>query len=117
VNKNLELLAMISMPNANVIAFFFPRAFGDFFQSWISGHYPDVVDWDSLLALAGPFPFLLILAGLSCRSLWPVRVWRMFLAFAATALFRQLRYINVRRWASSTCRPSSGATARSTPPA
>src|SRR5262249_54995940 len=95
VYKNVGRLGMIPMPYANVIAFFFPRAFGDFFQSWIPGHYPNVVDWDNLFAFAGTFPFLLILAGLSRRSPWPVPAWRLFVAFAATALFLQLRYINV----------------------
>ena len=94
VNKNVELLAMIPMPYANIIAFFLPRAFGDFFQSWVPGQYPDVVNWDNLFAFAGTLPLLLILVGLSRRASWPINAWRLFALFAGTSLFLQLRYIN-----------------------
>ena len=94
VNKNVELLAMIPMPYANVIAFYFPSVFGQFFHSWIPGHYPDVVDWDNLFAFAGTLPLLLILVGISRSGAWARQPWRIFAFFAAVTLFLQLRYIS-----------------------
>ena len=49
-NKNVPFLAFYAMPSANGIAFFFPLVFGQVFQSWIAGRYPDVVDWNNLYA-------------------------------------------------------------------
>ena len=94
VNKNVELLAMIPMPYANVIAFYFPAIFGQLFHSWIPGHYPDIVNWDNLFAFAGTLPVLLILAGLSRPGAWPRQPWVIFAFFAGATLFLQLRYIS-----------------------
>lgn len=94
VNKNVEMLAMIPMPYANVIAFYFPTIFGQFFQSWIPGHYPAVVDWDNLFAFTGTIPLLLILAGLSRPGAWARPSWLIFAFFAGVTLFLQLRYIS-----------------------
>jgi hypothetical protein len=52
-NKNVPNLAFLQMPSANVVAFFFPLMFGQIFQSWIAGRYPDVVDWNNLYAHGG----------------------------------------------------------------
>jgi hypothetical protein len=93
VNKNVELLAMIPMPYANIIAFFFPYAFGHSFQNWIPGQYPDVVNWDNLFAFSGTFPLLLILVGISRSKAWPRQPWRLFAFFAVATVFLQLRYI------------------------
>jgi len=94
VNKNVELLALIPMPYANVIAFYFPTVFGQFFQSWIPGQYPAVVNWDNLFAFTGTIPLLLILAGLSRPCAWARPAWLIFAFFAGVTLFLQLRYIS-----------------------
>ena len=40
-NKNVPFLAFFTIPSANAIAFFFPLTFGQVFQSWIPGRYPE----------------------------------------------------------------------------
>ena len=49
-NKNAPYLAFLTMPSANVVMFFFPLVFGQIFQTWIGGRYPDVADWNNLYA-------------------------------------------------------------------
>jgi hypothetical protein len=49
-NKNVPNLAFTAMPSANVMAFFFPLLFGQIFQTWIEGRYPNVADWNNLYA-------------------------------------------------------------------
>jgi hypothetical protein len=62
-NKNVELLAFLPMPYANLTAFFFPIIFGPFFQSWVPIGYPEGVDWNNLYAYAGMGLLLLPICG------------------------------------------------------
>ena len=64
-NKNVPLLAYFPMPSANILAFFFPLMFGQIFQSWIIGRYPDVVDWNNLYAHGGTGLLLLTVLALA----------------------------------------------------
>jgi len=94
-SKNPEMLAMIPMPYANVVAFFFPYVFGQFFQSWIPGAYPLVVDWNNLFACASVSIFLLVIVGWSGRRRFELELHRrLFIFFTALGLFLLLRYLS-----------------------
>lgn len=93
-NKNPEHLAAIPMPYANVLAFFFPLMWGHFFESWVPGHYPEVVDWDNLFAYSGTLILLLTLAGYSI-SVWNKKIHQdLFLFFSLGGIFLMLRYVS-----------------------
>ena len=93
-NKNPEHLASIPMPYANVLAFFFPLVWGQFFESWVPGHYPDVADWDNLFAYSGTGILLLTLAGYSISN-WREKIHRnLFLFFSLGGIFLLLRYVS-----------------------
>jgi hypothetical protein len=93
-NKNPEQLAALPIPYANILAFFFPLLWGQFFESWVPGHYPDVVDWDNLFAYAGTGLFLLTVMGYSISN-WQQRIHRnLFLFFSMGGLFLLLRYVS-----------------------
>jgi hypothetical protein len=64
-NKNVPFLAFLPMPPANVVAFFFPLAFGQIFQSWLAGKSPDIVDWNNLYAHGSTGLLLLTVLALS----------------------------------------------------
>jgi len=94
-SKNPEMLSMIPMPYANAIALFFPQLFGKYFESWIPGSYPQVVDWDNLFAFAGTLVAMLVVVGWSASARWPKAQDRMlFIFFSLTGVFLILRYIS-----------------------
>jgi hypothetical protein len=93
-NKNPEHLASLPIPYANILAFFFPLVWGQFFESWVPGNYPEVVDWNNLFAYAGTGILLLTLAGYSISN-WREKIHRnLFLFFSLGGIFLLLRYVS-----------------------
>jgi hypothetical protein len=92
--KNIEHLAFAPEPWANLVAFSFPVIFGPYFQSWIPGAYPKVVDWDNLFAFAGTTLSILVAAGWAQRTGWHQPQRRLFLFFGGTAVVLLFRFIS-----------------------
>ena len=77
------------------MAFFFPLVFGQIFQSWIDGRYPDVVDWNNLYAHGSTG--LLLLAVLALAALPRVqRDQRLtYLFFLGGLIFFHTRFLSL----------------------
>jgi hypothetical protein len=94
-NKNVPYLAFLPMPAANLYAFFSPLLFGQIFQSWIAGRYPDVADWNNLYAHGSIGLFLLAI--FACVTLPRARREQRltFLFFLCGLIFFHTRYMSV----------------------
>ena len=93
-NKNSELLGLLPMPWQNVLAFFMPLIFGQFFQSWAPGRYPDVVDWNNLYAHGSIGLLLLVVLGAVHAARADRQQRLLYLFFAGALVFFLLRYIS-----------------------
>jgi hypothetical protein len=93
-SKNPEMLSMLPMPYANAIALFFPQIFGQYFQSWIPGNYPEIVAWDDLFAFGGTLALMLVVVGWSGRRWISDQHRPLFWFFSLGGVFLVLRYIS-----------------------
>jgi len=94
-NKNVPYLAFLPMPVENVTAFFMPLVFGQIFESWIEGRFPDVVDWNNLYAHGSTGLLLLGVLALAAlpRVRWDQRLTYLF--FLGGLIFFHTRYMSV----------------------
>jgi len=93
--KNAPNLAFIPMPSANVVAFFFPLVFGQIFQSWIAGRYPDVVDWNNLYAHGSTGLLLLAVLAFAALGRAPRDQRWAFLFFFGGLVFFHTRFLSL----------------------
>ena len=93
-NKNTELLSLLLMPWPNLVAFFFPLVFGNFFESWAPGQYPNVIDWNNLYAYGSTGLLVLVLLGAVHAAHAERRQRAMYLFFVGALLFFLLRYVS-----------------------
>jgi hypothetical protein len=98
-NKNAPNLAFLAMPTANMVAFFFPLVFGQIFQTWIAGQFPNVAEWNNLYAHGSTGLLLLTvlaLAGLSrARVVQQMDQRLAYLFFLGGLIFFQTRYLSL----------------------
>ena len=92
--KNSPFLSLIPIPVANVVAFFFPLTFGQLFQSWLAGTYPDVVDWHNLYGYGGTGLALLAVVGLAASPAAATTQRRWFYFFGGALVFFLGRYVS-----------------------
>jgi hypothetical protein len=93
-SKN-QVFIQYTIPYENLLAFFFPLVWGQLFQSWISGGYPDVVDWNNLFGYASTGILLLNLAGFAIQK-WENRLHKnLFFFFCLGGIALLLRYVCV----------------------
>lgn len=93
--KNFPQLALIPMPWANVVAFFFPLLFGQPLHGWIEGGYPDVADWNNLFGYGSTGLLLLALVALTALGRQPRRKRAYLLFIAGGVAFFLARYLSV----------------------
>ena len=102
-NKNVPNLAFLPMPTANVVMFFFPLVFGQVFQGWLAGTYPNVADWNNLYAHGSTGALFLAVLALAALHRAPREQRLVYLFFVGGLLFFLTRYLSLPpgAWVSS----------------
>lgn len=93
-NKNIPSLGFLPIPASNVIAFFFPHAFGPVLcPSRVSG-LAEPVDWDNLFGFAGTGILIVAVAGLASRFTDDKRAKYLYLFFLLCGVLLLQRYVS-----------------------